>query len=397
MAWFQPTSEPRRAARRIRRVGAAAVALALGVAALCLPAALPLRLDPIVADWPASTRDTGRRRATCDTLVTRAGCEPVEVTGRVDLEVSVASRHPDRGLDELKGTLSLPVGPPPPHPGVLLLGGSGGHPREPELRGGLVVKHAPFETYGALAELLVQRGFAVLRYDKRTCRSCYPDFVPDLARFRFEHFEDDARDAHAWLQTRDDVDGDNLALVGHSQGGAIAARLGAELPGLRAVVMLAGSIYPFRRALGGQLRRVAALRERQLDVINAWTIRRSADAFDACLAEAAKTPEEPHACLNNVTFRAFDEEAKRADTTLESIAESTIPFFAAQGQLDRNVDPASLETVADAVAERDAEVHVLAGVGHSLVHERDREDPRLSPELAAKLSAFVASVPRAND
>ena len=98
-----------------------------------------------------------------------------------------------------------------------------------------------------------------------------------------------------------------------------------------------------------------------------------------------------------MTFRAFDEEAKRADTTLESIAESTIPFFAAQGQLDRNVDPASLETVADAVAERDAEVHVLAGVGHSLVHERDREDPRLSPELAAKLSAFVASVPRAND
>lgn len=399
MAPRQPTTEAttdaRSATRRRRRLGAAVavvIALALGV-----PAALPLRVAAVAAEWPASTRDAGRRRATCDTLVTGAGCTPREVTGRRDVEIEVPTRHPDRGLAALRGTLSLPVGPSPPHPAVLLLGGSGGTPRDPALRGGLIVHHAPFKTYDALTELLVAHGLAVLRYDKRTCRPCYPDFVPDLVRFRFSHFEDDARDAHAWLRTHDDVDGDNLVLAGHSQGGAIAARLGAELSGLRAVVMLAGSIYPFREALSGQLRRIANLRQHQLDFVNAWIIRRSADAFDACLAEASRAPDEPRACLNNVTFRAFDEEATRAVATSAAIETLEIPFFAAQGQLDRNVDPAAIETLAGALAGRDAELHVLAGVGHSLVHHDDRDRPRLSPELAAALSAFVASVKRSAD
>lgn len=389
-----PTSEQQADARRGRWIRRGVVGLVLVLVAVVLAAVLPTRTAPLAAAWPASTRDAGRRRATCDTLVTREGCEPVAVTGRRDLEVTFPSHHPDRGLEALHGTLSLPEGPAPPHPGVVLIGGSGGHPRDPELRGGLVVHHEPFRAYDALTELLVRQGFAVLRYDKRTCRPCYPRFEPDLRRFRFEHFEDDVRDAHAWLRARGDVDGDNLVLVGHSQGGAIAARLGGELDGVRAVVMLAGSIDPFRQALSGQLRRVAALRQSQLDIVNAWTIRRSADAFDACLSEAATAPEEPMACLHNVTFRAFEQEAERAATTLPSILALEVPFFAAQGQLDRNIDPASLETIASAVASRDAEIHVLAGVGHSLVHEADRDAPRLSPELADDLNAFVASVPR---
>ena len=382
-----------RAAERSRRSRAVVLVIALVVAALC-PAVFPTRLGTLADEWPASTRDGGRRRVACNSLVTRAGCEAVVVTGRRDVEVVLPSRHPERGLAELAGTLSLPLGPPPPHPAVLLIGGSGGTPRDPELRGGLIIRHEPFRAYDALTELLVARGLAVLRYDKRTCRPCYPDFAPDLARFRFTHFEDDARDAHAWLRQRDDIDGDNLVIAGHSQGGAIAARLGGELPGLRAVVMLAGSLEPFRRALSGQLRRVADIRRRQLDLVNAWVIRRSADAFDACLAAAADTPNEPKPCLHNVTLRAFDEEAKRAATTLPSVLGLPIPIFAAQGQLDRNVDPATLETLARALKERDAEVHVLAGVGHSLVHETDRDAPRLSLELADRLAAFLASVPR---
>jgi len=262
------------------------------------------------------------------------------------------------------------------------------------MTGGLVLHHEPFHTYAALTQLLVARGIAVLAYDKRTCPPCYPDFQPDRARFRFTHFEDDARDAYAWLRDHEGIDGDDLILMGHSQGGGIAARLGAELDGLAAVVMLAGSIYPFRQALSDQLRRVAALRAGQLDIVNAWLVRRAAGAFDACLANAADHPDAPQACLHNVTFAAFDDEAERAATTLPAILSLEVPFFAVQGQLDRNIDPQSTQTLMEALADRDAEVHVLAGVGHSLVHESDRDNPRLSPELAERLAAFLASVPR---
>jgi pimeloyl-ACP methyl ester carboxylesterase len=182
--------------------------------------------------------------------------------------------------------------------------------------------------------------------------------------------------------------------VGHSQGGGIAARLAGELEGVSAVAMLAGSTFPFRHGISGQLRRIADIRLGQLDLVNAWVIGRSADDFDACLEQARATPDAPQACLHGVTARAFDQEAERAATTLPTLSRLAVPVFAIQGQLDRNIDPRSLDALAEALAPRDAEIHVVAGVGHTLVHEDDADAPRLSPDVAERLATFVESVPR---
>jgi pimeloyl-ACP methyl ester carboxylesterase len=159
--------------------------------------------------------------------------------------------------------------------------------------------------------------------------------------------------------------------------------------------MLAGSIFPFRQGLSGQLRRFADIRLAQADLLNYLLLHKKADDFEACLEEASSAPEAPQECLFNVTFRAFAEEAERASTTLATLTSLDVPLFALQGVLDRNIDPQSLERVAEAVAERDAEVHVVGGVGHTLVHEADSDEPRLSPEVAELLRDFLASVKRA--
>jgi pimeloyl-ACP methyl ester carboxylesterase len=130
----------------------------------------------------------------------------------------------------LAGTLSLPDGPGP-YPAVVLVSGSGPQDRDEYLGGGIAIR--PFEL---LANALTPAGIAVLRYDDRGVSESTGDFTAgDL-----NDFADDAEAAITYLTTRDDIDQDHIGLIGHSEGGAIAAILGARNPDLDFIVSLAG-------------------------------------------------------------------------------------------------------------------------------------------------------------
>lgn len=383
----EPVAAPRpiRRTTRSRWIAVGIATLALALIAATVPSVFPTFVGPIGERHPPFAMIGQARRAQGEHAT------PPETAGRRDEEVTVPSSHPERGLDALAGTLSLPDRPGP-HPAVVILGGSGPNPRDPEMKGGLVVHHDAFRLYDALADLMVGLGIAVLRYDKRTCRACYPDFEPDLGAFRFTHFEDDARDALAYLRSREDVRADALVLVGHSQGGGAAVRLAKEEPGIAGAVMLAGSTRAFADGLPDQLRRFAAIREHQWDWIGALTLRGQADDFEGCLAEASHAPDTPQKCLHGVTFRAFEDEAERAATTLPAATELPCPLLALHGQYDRNIDPAVILALRDALGDRNAEVHVVAGAGHTFVNERDTNEPRLDPYTAQLLRRFLAGV-----
>ena len=112
----------------------------------------------------------------------------------------------------LAGVLDLPPGPGP-HPAILIVPGSG-----PATRG--------FPMYAALAEHWVNRGFAVLRYDKRGTGGSAGDWTR-------ESFQDRADDVVAWttyLRGRADIRTDRVGLCGHSQGGWIAPLAAASAP-----------------------------------------------------------------------------------------------------------------------------------------------------------------------
>ena len=173
---------------------------------------------------------------------------PVSPTHR-ELEV------PAEGLT-LAGTLSLPAATSPV-PGVLLVHGSGPNSRHQASRGQLGMGFGvEVATFDALAAGLVERGIAVLRYDKRSCgpfNGCadngYPPPSPEL---RADAFVDDAALMLDALGVAPEVDAARLFVVGHSQGATFVPLLAEARPALAAGVMLAAAHRPIDALLGAQ-------------------------------------------------------------------------------------------------------------------------------------------------
>lgn len=129
----------------------------------------------------------------------------------------------------LAGTLTLPEGPGP-HPAIVLVSGSGPQDRDESLPG-IAIK--PFKL---LADALTREGVAVLRYDDRGVGKSTGDF--DTATT--EDFAADAAAAITYLTTRPEIDGAQIGMLGHSEGGLVASLLGASNDDLDFIISLAG-------------------------------------------------------------------------------------------------------------------------------------------------------------
>ena len=130
---------------------------------------------------------------------------------------------------DLAGTLSLPPGPGP-HPVVVLMSGSGLQDRDEALTGVATIK--PF---ALIADALTSAGVGVLRYDDRGAGSSTGESGGTI-----EELTEDGAAALDYLVTREDVDPERLGLLGHSEGGIYAARIGARDPRVAFIVMMAG-------------------------------------------------------------------------------------------------------------------------------------------------------------
>lgn len=132
---------------------------------------------------------------------------------------------------KLAGTLTIPSGTGL-FPAVVLVSGSG-----PQDRDESVLGHKPF---WILADHLSRRGIAVLRYDDRGVGESTGTF--DAATT--QDFASDARAAIEFLSHDQRIDHDRVGLIGHSEGGLVAAMLAASDANLAFVVMLAGPGVP---------------------------------------------------------------------------------------------------------------------------------------------------------
>lgn len=144
----------------------------------------------------------------------------------------------------LAGTLLVPPGAGP-CPCLLLVSGSGANDRDETVCG-----HTPFRT---IAEYLVTRGYAVLRCDDRGVGGS----TGDAGEQDFEGSVADVVTTCAWLAGHPSVDPGRIALLGHSEGGLVAAAAGPRVAA-RAVVMLAGPSVPIEELLHGQARTISA-------------------------------------------------------------------------------------------------------------------------------------------
>jgi uncharacterized protein len=136
----------------------------------------------------------------------------------------------------LAGSLTRPEGGHP-LPAVVLIHGSGPMDRDSTAYG-----HKPFLV---LADALTRAGYVVLRYDKRGVGQSSGD---GRAATTLD-FAEDAKAAVRYLRSRAEVDVQRVAVIGHSEGGTIAALLSAASEPPAATVSLGGMIAPFAEQL----------------------------------------------------------------------------------------------------------------------------------------------------
>ncbi len=174
----------------------------------------------------------------------------------------------DRGGWRLSGTLTLPrrrLGEQVP--GVVIVHGSGPLSRDGVMRGQLGLGFG-FElpVYRRLAEALADHGYAVYRYDKRTCgesnhcaKNRYPTVPYELLEVEFNTTEylRDAEAAVDAVAAQSAIDGRRLFIIGHSQGGSLVPALLTSRRDLPAGVMLAPPFHPLSVLIKQQSERVA--------------------------------------------------------------------------------------------------------------------------------------------
>ncbi len=144
----------------------------------------------------------------------------------------------------ISGTLTLPF-QTNARPCLLLISGSGANDRDETVCG-----HTPFRT---IAQYFAEYGYTVFRFDDRgvggsTGNANEHDFDSAVADVVF---------LYRWLAKHPNVDAARIVLLGHSEGGLVAASAAAQLDPW-AVVMLAGPSVPIEELLHEQARSISS-------------------------------------------------------------------------------------------------------------------------------------------
>ena len=313
------------------------------------------------------------------------------------------------------GTLSYPK-TGGPFPAIVLVAGSGPHNRDAGM--------SLHKTLLVLADYFTRQGFAVLRYDKRgvglTGGRLHPQSTTD-------EYTADAIAAVRFLKLQANIDSTRIGIVGHSEGGIIAAMAAAEAPkDVSFIVMLAGTGLPGidikglqdaaeRRGDGmpeahvrlfqshdRELFEIAASKRTHVEALAA--MRAAYLALPMTTKETLglpieETPEELFEILLSPWFRRFLSLDPRS--YLEKI---TCPTLALIGEKDRQVPAAeNLKEIQHALGRAHplSSVRLLAGLNHSFqtaktgqVSEYLLIEETFAPSALADIGSWLHAVVR---
>jgi uncharacterized protein len=155
---------------------------------------------------------------------------------------------------ETDAQLTYPAVGNGPFPGILLIPGSGAI----DMNDTIDVVHIdnktgakiypPVRPFFQIAEYLSERGFVVLRYDKRGIGENHTILDSNVwGNVTFDDLKQDAEKALDVLIQQPEVDANHVTLIGHSEGTLYAPRIAIDNPGkVDKIVLLAAAAQNFR-------------------------------------------------------------------------------------------------------------------------------------------------------
>ena len=284
------------------------------------------------------------------------------------------------------GTLTSPPGVGRlRHPTVVLVAGSGSVDRDETVAG--------IPVFSQLAGALAERGYLVLRYDKRglgqsggrTETATIQDYADDLVAIV------------KWLAKRDDVDNRRIAVVGHSEGGAVTMLAAAREKKIASVVLAAAPGTAGAELILEQQQHQLALAgvpdgEKQEKVALQQKIQQAVitgKGWEEIPPELRKQADIP-------IFRSF----LMFDPAVQ-MTKFKQPILIIQGDLDAQVPPHHADKLGELARQRKkagaVEVVHLPGVNHLLVKAKtgevseyaDLPDKRISPDVATTIGDWL--------
>ncbi|HZV76284.1 MAG TPA: alpha/beta fold hydrolase [Candidatus Babeliales bacterium] len=236
----------------------------------------------------------------------------------------------------LAGTLTVPDAPPA-LPAILFVHGSGCIDRDETI--------GPNKVFAQLANALSNNGFAVLRYDKRSCAKSGGTFATR------DRLIADARDALAFLRAQPGIDPRRIFVLGHSEGGELAPSIAIADGSLRGIVLLAPPALPLEQIIMQQTLSTATDADRP-------TLQQTEQAQLAAIAAGQKTG----------AYNAWLRSSFGIDPA-KIIAQVPCPILIVQGTKDVQVLAADTPRLAGAArsAQRDVTVVMLDGDDHLFI------------------------------
>lgn len=300
-----------------------------------------------------------------------------------DVDVSI----PGNGFN-IAGTVTTPPAAAARlrYPAVILVPGSGPVDREETVAG--------IPVFAQLAGSLAQRGFIVLRYDKRgvgqsggrTESTTLLDFSDDLIA------------TVKWMAKRKDVDTKRIAVAGHSEGGWISMIAAAREKRIASLILIgtpgtsgADLILEQQRHALDQLKTSADERQKKVELQKQiHTAVLTGKGWETVPSELRVQADTPWFA----SFLAFDP-AKQMSKVKQ-------PIFIVQAELDKQVPPAHAARLAEMARSRKkapvVDVKQLAGVNHLLVRAETGEvseyqtlkERTITPEVGEAIAVWLA-------
>ncbi|MFV1991829.1 MAG: alpha/beta hydrolase family protein, partial [Acidimicrobiales bacterium] len=256
----------------------------------------------------------------------------------------------------LAGTLTIPP-TAGPHPALVLITGSGPQDRDESLAPLAAIK--PFRL---IANHVTRNGIAVLRYDDRGAGLSTGDHTAATSA----DFATDAEAAVDYLLNRDDINPEQIGILGHSEGGAIAPLIAVNNPDVAFIIAMSGTAVRGSDVLLVQNERilsaVGASEERisrQVELLSTLfelAVAQDEDALQEALHElilfqVQNIPEEELEGVDDLEALAEDLTAQQLSTfqsawyryfltydPAEYWAQVNVPVLALFGALDVQVD-----------------------------------------------------------